>query len=128
MTRPVVRLPENLREEIVAHCLSELPNEGCGLLAMDDDEITKVYPTLNEDRSPVAYTIPPQAHFDALADAESRGWQLGGAFHSHPSGPARMSPTDLTKAMDRDWVYLVVGLDGGVQIGCWRDGDTIDLA
>lgn len=98
-------------------------------MAIDGDEVTKIYPTANDDGSPVAYTIPPYQHFDALEDAESRGWVLGGAFHSHPTGPARMSATDLSKAMERDWVYLVVGLDGErAEIGAWRDGEPIELA
>lgn len=129
MTRAAVRLPEHLRAEIVAHCLSELPNEGCGLLALDRDVVTKIYPTANEDASPVAYTIAPRQHFDALEDAEAHGWILGGAFHSHPTGPGRMSATDLAKALERDWIYLVVGLDGGdVELGAWRDGRPIELA
>lgn len=128
MTRPLIRLPGPLRAEIVAHCLSELPNEGCGLLAMDGDAVTRVYATDNEDRSPVAYTVPAGQHFEALLDAESRGWTLGGAFHSHPSGPARMSATDLARALERDWVYVVVGLVDGVEMSAWRDGEIVELA
>ena len=79
---------------------------------MDGDRVVKVYPTTNADASPSSYTIPPQEHFDALTDAESHGWQIGGVFHSHPHGPARMSSTDVAKALEPDWVYLVVGLSG----------------
>lgn len=128
MANPVLHLPQHLRAVIVAHCRAALPNEGCGLLALDGDAVVEVYPTDNEDRSPVAYTVPPRQHFDALGDAESHGWSLGGAFHSHPGGPARMSATDLAKALERDWVYLVVGLGSGtVDIGAWRDGVTLEL-
>lgn len=111
MTAPVV-LSEELRRQIFDHCLAALPNEGCGLLAMDANRVTKVYPTGNEDASPISYTVPPQEHFDALIDAEERGWTLGGVFHSHPRGPAGMSQTDLTRALEPDWVYLVVDLGG----------------
>ncbi|MGD2101223.1 MAG: M67 family metallopeptidase, partial [Acidimicrobiia bacterium] len=113
MTRPAASLPEDLRRQIVEHCQSELPNEGCGLLAMDGDEVVALYPTANADRSPTSYTIPPQEHFDALVDAESRGWRIGGVFHSHPNGPAEMSSVDLERALDPKWVYVVVGLAGG---------------
>lgn len=113
---------------MVAHCRVELPNEGCGLLALDGDTVVKVYPTANQERSPVAYTIPPREHFDALEDAESHGWSLAGAFHSHPTGPARMSATDLSRALERDWVYVVVGLGQGVELSAWRDGTTLELA
>lgn len=110
MTRPVAYLPDDLRSKLIDHCVSELPNEGCGLLAMDGDRVVGVYPTSNADASPTAYTIPPQEHFDALTDAESRGWRIGGVFHSHPHGPAEMSTTDLERALEPDWLYLVVGL------------------
>lgn len=97
---------------MVDHCISELPNEACGLLALDEGQVVKIYPTANQDRSPHSYTIPPQEHYDALADAESRGWEIGGVFHSHPDGPAEMSPVDRAKALDPTWVYVVVGLGG----------------
>lgn len=112
MTRPVAHLPDHLREQIIAHCVAALPNEGCGLLAMDGDRVVKVYPTGNTDSSPSSYTIPPQEHFDALSDAEARGWRIGGVFHSHPRGPARMSATDIARALEPDWIYVVVGLGG----------------
>lgn len=97
---------------MIDHCLAELPNEGCGLLAVDGDRVVAVYPTANADQSPTSYTIPPQEHHDALVDAESRGWELGGVFHSHPIGPAEMSSVDREKALEPDWVYVVVGLRG----------------
>lgn len=112
MTRPVASLPDVVRAEIIEHCLAELPNEGCGLLAVSDGAVTKIYPTTNQDASPTSYTIPPQQHYDALVDAETRGWEIGGVFHSHPHGPATMSTTDLMRALEPDWIYVVVGLGG----------------
>jgi proteasome lid subunit RPN8/RPN11 len=109
-----VSLADDLRRQIVDHCISELPNEGCGLLAVDGDRVVKVYPTQNGDASPRSYTIPPQEHYDALVDAEANGWVIGGVFHSHPDGPAEMSAVDLARALDPDWVYVVVGLGGEV--------------
>ncbi len=110
MTPAAASLPDDLRGQIIDHCLAELPNEGCGLLAMDGDEVVAVYPTSNADASPHSYTVPPAEHYRALVDAESNGWRLGGVFHSHPSGPARMSSVDLERALEPEWVYVVVGL------------------
>lgn len=112
MTRPAVRLPDHLRQEIIDHCLSELPNEGCGLIAMDGDEVVAVYPTGNDDGSSTGFTVPPEEHFAALTDAESNGWKLGGVFHSHPNGPAEPSMADIQSALDPEWLYLIVGLSG----------------
>lgn len=110
MTRPAASLPDDLRRQIVDHCIAELPNEGCGLLAVDQGQVVRVYPTRNEDASPHSYTIPPQEHYDALVDAEGNGWEIGGVFHSHPHGPAEMSSVDRAKALDPEWLHVVVGM------------------
>jgi [CysO sulfur-carrier protein]-S-L-cysteine hydrolase len=115
-------LPEELKHEILEHCLAALPNEGCGLLALDGDRVMKVYPTGNDDASPSSYTIPPREHFEAVMDAESRGWEISGSFHSHPSGPARMSATDLERALSPGWIYVVVGLGDFTAMSIWLAG------
>jgi len=116
------------RHQILDHCRSALPNEACGMLAIDGDRIARVYPTENADRSPVSYTIPPEQHFAALTDAESNGWRLAGVFHSHPSGPPAMSVTDLAKVTDPEWLYLVVSLDGAEpRLVGWRNGATVEV-
>lgn len=96
------------------------------MLAMDGDRIVKVYPTGNEDVSPVSYTIPPQEHYDALIDAESHGWRIGGVFHSHPRGPAGMSVTDLSRVADSGWLYVVVSLEGAEPtLTGWSEGAVV---
>ncbi|MGH8928278.1 MAG: M67 family metallopeptidase, partial [Acidimicrobiia bacterium] len=67
-----------------------------------------VYPLTNAQHSPTAYTIDPKEHFHAWRHAESRGWELIGAFHSHPGGPPLPSATDLALAAEPDWAYLIV--------------------
>lgn len=121
-------LADEYRRQIVDHCLATLPNEGCGLLGMDGDRVMRVYPTGNDEPSPISYTIPPRDHYEALIDAESKGWEIGGVFHSHPRGPAGMSATDLTKVTDPAWLYLVVSLAGSdpVMVG-WRNGKEVSL-
>ena len=119
MTTRVVRLTDQHRRQIVEHCEAWQPNEGCGLIAMDGDTVTAVFPTDNELASPTGFTIPPQQHLDALLDAEASGWRLGGVFHSHPNGPPVPSEIDIYAALDPEWIYLVVGLAGGVQIRAW---------
>lgn len=109
MTRPAAFLPDDLRLEIIEHCRGELPNEGCGLVAVRDGVVVRVYPTGNVDRSPVSYTVPPEEYLAAIMDAEQNGWDIGGVFHSHPKGPAQMSATDLDRALEPGWTYFVVG-------------------
>lgn len=76
-----------------------------------------VYPLTNADHSPTAYTVAPEEHFGALMHAERNGWELIGAFHSHPRGPDELSATDLALASEPGWFYLVVTAEG---VGAFR--------
>lgn len=125
-----LNLPDHLREQILGHCVGALPDEGCGLYAISGDLITEVYPTDNADKSPTGYTIPHSEHFNALIRAESRGWRLGGSFHSHPGSEALPSERDLEGALDPEWVYLIVGFKGSPALRAWeiRDGAPAEVA
>lgn len=124
-----VTLADRLRDVIVDHCLAAAPHEACGLLAMDGGRVVGVYPTDNQDASSSSYTIPPRQLYEAVMDAESRGWEVGGVFHSHPAGPPAMSGTDLARITDPVWLYLVVSLAGPepVLVG-WRDGSEVEVS
>jgi proteasome lid subunit RPN8/RPN11 len=106
-----MELPAEIRRMMVGHSLVCHPEEACGLLAADESgRLRRVYCLTNADRSPVTYTLEPQEHLQALRDAEGRGWHLAGVFHSHPEGRAHPSPTDVARALEPDWLYVVVGL------------------
>ena len=102
-------LPPAMARQLLEHCTAELPNEACGLVAGDESGIKRIYCLGNADASPVSFTIDPAGHFGALQDAERNGWDLIGAFHSHVDGPAYPSATDVERAAEPDWVWLVGG-------------------
>ena len=107
-----MEMPAEIRRAMVAHALFCLPDEACGLLAADSSgRLCMVYCLSNAAPSPAAFTLDPGEHFRALRHAESRGWHLAGVFHSHPGGAARPSPTDVSQALEPDWIYVVVGLE-----------------
>ena len=105
-------LPAAAAEAIRAHAAFSLPNECCGLLAGllagRDAVVRFVYPLTNSNPSPTSFTIDPTEHFHSWRHATANGWDLIGAFHSHPGGPDRPSRTDLALANEPDWVYLIV--------------------
>lgn len=106
-----VTIPAAIREAMIAHARACHPEEACGLLAVDAaGRLVFCYPTTNVLHSPTNYTIDPVEHFRALRHAEARGWELGGAFHSHPHTPAFPSATDVRLAAEPDWLYVLVGL------------------
>lgn len=101
-------LPAEAAAAIRAHEVFSLPDECCGLLAGEADVVRFVYPLTNAKPSPTSFTIDPTEHFHSWRHATSNGWDLIGAYHSHPHGPGRPSKTDVALANDPDWIYLIV--------------------
>ena len=109
---PVPRLPDQIRQAILAHADHCAPDECCGLLAMDPEgAIRFAYPLTNVHPSPVSYTIDPDEHIHALNHAEALGWEIGGVFHSHPGGTAAPSMVNVQMALEPDWMYLIASPD-----------------
>jgi proteasome lid subunit RPN8/RPN11 len=108
-----IDVPEQIYEAMLMHSQFVYPEEACGLLAADQDgHLRMAYCLTNAEHSESSYTIDPTEHFRALQHAESRGWDLTGAFHSHPHSEAFPSKTDRRLAAEPDWIYFIVGLDG----------------
>lgn len=106
---------------MVNHALMCHPEEACGLIAGDaSGAIRMVYPLTNAEASPVRYTIDAREHFGALRHAERNGWELVGAFHSHPTTEAYPSVTDIAKAAEPEWIYLIISLMGAPQLRAFR--------
>lgn len=109
-----LRLPSDLREEILVHLIREAPNEGVGLLAVDHRasvaEAVAFFPGENIDASPSRYTMHPRDVVAALDTIAARGWELGAIVHSHMKGPATPSRTDISEAHYPDTVMLIVSL------------------
>ena len=112
-TLSAVEVPATVYEAMIRHSESAAPSEACGLVAAGPDgRATMAYCLTNTDASPVAYTLDPSEHIRALHHAESKGWHLAAVFHSHPNGPAVPSATDVAKALEPEWLYVIVGLAG----------------
>jgi [CysO sulfur-carrier protein]-S-L-cysteine hydrolase len=108
----MLRLPASVYTQIVAHCLSGLPDEACGLIGGDlaTGAVDRCYPTRNLAASAKLYTVDPKQHLQADRDAESRGMAIMGVFHSHTHTDAYPSPTDVAQAPDPAWHYVLVSL------------------
>lgn len=108
----MLRLTTDVYRQMVAHCLDGLPEEACGLLAGPPStaEASVCYPTRNVEASARVYTVDPLAHLRADRDAESGGLEIIAVFHSHTHTEAYPSPTDVAKAPDPGWHYVIVSL------------------
>ena|ERR1700733_754472 len=105
-------LPQQVHDEMVAHCLVGLPDEACGLLGGDPaaNQAITCYPTRNLAASAKLYTVDPKDHLLADRDAEAAGHSIIGVFHSHTHTEAYPSPTDVAQAPDPSWHYVLVSL------------------
>jgi proteasome lid subunit RPN8/RPN11 len=108
----MLRLGATHYRELVGHALDGLPLEACALLAgpPGTGRIDKVYPCANAAASARLYTIEPRDHLRADRDAEDRGLEIVGVFHSHTHTDAWPSPTDVAQAPDPTWRYVIVSL------------------
>ncbi|MGH9027959.1 MAG: Mov34/MPN/PAD-1 family protein [Acidimicrobiia bacterium] len=135
-TSPTLRLSEEQYRRIVAHCYDGLPFEACGLLAgpvlagEPSGRVSGVYPASNADASARTYTVDSRDLIRAMRDAESRGEELVGVWHSHTHTDAYPSETDVRQAPEPGWIYLLVSLrDGAPQLRAYRirDGEVAEV-
>ena len=133
---PVVRLSLTQHERIVAHCYAGLPDEACGLLAgpvtgpltarKATGAVSDVYPAVNADASARTYTVDGRDYLRATRDAEARGDEIIGVWHSHTHTDPYPSPTDVRSAVDPMWVYVIVSLrDDAPMLRAYRIRDGV---
>ncbi len=108
----MLRLTTDVYREMIGHCFDGLPEEACGLLAGPpaSADASMCYPTRNVEASARVYTVDPLGHLKADRDAEDRGLEIIGVFHSHTHTEAYPSPTDVAQAPDPGWHYVIVSL------------------
>lgn len=107
----MLTLTSQHRDAIVAHCIRNLPNEGCGLLVGGaDGVITEVVVSENVANSAKVYEIAPKVLLRTFRAADDRGEVVAGCFHSHTHSDAYPSPTDIAQAPDPTWHYVLVSL------------------
>lgn len=105
-------ISSDLLSEMIEHVRSWYPMEGCGLLAMRDEQVTRVYPGTNIARSETFYEMDPREVIQAQKDIDERGERIGAIFHSHPSTQAWPSPTDRDLIFDPNVYMIIISLAG----------------
>jgi proteasome lid subunit RPN8/RPN11 len=101
---PVMRLTERQYAVIVGHCYDDYPDEACGLLTgrlvgtEPDGRITDAVPCTNVERSAVTYSVDGREQLRVMREAEARGDEIVGGWHSHTHTDAYPSPTDVRLA------------------------------
>jgi proteasome lid subunit RPN8/RPN11 len=103
----VVRIPESIYKEMVAHVSAGYPNETCGALGSKGDLVVKHYPTANAAEHPDDYSeISGEDRLRILyAIDEYDGAMI--YYHSHPKTEARPSTRDIDVARINGYLYLI---------------------
>ena len=104
-------------EKMIAHVDSHAPHEACGLLAGHDSKVESVLEVTNQAQSTVRYVMDPIEQLNAFEWIDSNGLDLIGIFHSHPTGPETVSPTDIAEAAYAV-VYVILARVDNAQ--AWR--------
>jgi proteasome lid subunit RPN8/RPN11 len=90
-----------------------LPDEACGLIGGKNGISKVVYGVTNELNSSVRFKMEAHEQVQALLKIEESGLDLLAIYHSHPSGPAQPSRTDIDEFAYPGVPYLIWHLQDG---------------
>jgi proteasome lid subunit RPN8/RPN11 len=104
-------IPASVLEDLLRHARDEAPRECCGLLSGHDSTVAACLALRNDSPTPERnYFAAPQDLFDAMRTIRNAGQSLLAIYHSHPSGAAHPSATDIAMAFYPELTYLVISL------------------
>ncbi len=117
----VLWLTPDQAKTIAAHARAEQPREACGLIAGKGERAIEIIAIPNVARDPQhTYYMDERSLAAALTSLDTRGLELIGLYHSHPTSNPIPSPTDIRQASYPDTPYLIVGLKSGQpQLAAW---------
>ncbi len=111
-------------QEMTAYVDAYAPLEACGLLAGRDSRVEKIFFVRNQAQSPVRYVMDPLEQLHALEWIDDHGMDLLGIFHSHPTGPETVSPTDIAEAAYAVTYVILARMDDEWRArGFWIEND-----
>jgi proteasome lid subunit RPN8/RPN11 len=115
-------IPPAVLQAIVRHARRERPRECCGFLVGARRRVAFAVGTRNVAPGHSRYRIDDRAHIALRRTLRrfSPPLEILGIYHSHPSGDARPSRTDIAEAFYPDWTYVIVGLGRAADVRAYR--------
>jgi len=106
----VLRISQQLYDEIVSHARRDHPDEACGVLAgpAGSDRPARFVPMLNAERSPTFYRFDSMEQFQVWKEMDARDEEPIVIYHSHTATEARPSRTDVSLASEPGAHYVLV--------------------
>ena len=126
----VLTLDPGLLDAVVSHLEGCLPEEGVGFLVGPTGRAARFVPAENSLHSRTEFAVAPQFLFNLFRDLRDRGEELVAICHSHPSGPAVPSASDIASNHYPESASFIVSFEGGEpEVRAFRtvDGAVVDL-
>lgn len=128
----ILVLPQIHKDALIGHAERNFPNESCALLFGNEKdgtfEVSDVFLAENQDDSPINFTISNEDLLKGYQEADARGLDVIGIFHSHPHSEARPSSTDR-KFMEVNPVAWLIFSNKLDQLNAYvLESDVVQLA
>jgi proteasome lid subunit RPN8/RPN11 len=106
----MIRIPQAIYDDMIAHAQEGFPLEVCGILGGTEDAVTVQYRMTNTDASNEHFMMEPKEQFSVVKDLRANALTMQAIYHSHPETPARPSEEDIKLALTPDVSYIIVSL------------------
>src|SRR6185369_204360 len=106
----MIRIPQAIHEDMIAHAQEGFPLKVCGILGGSGDTVSAFYRMTNTDASNEHFMMAPKEQFAVVKDLRAKGLAMLAIYHSHPETPARPSEEDIRLALTPDVSYLIISL------------------
>ena len=105
-------VPFSILQEMIAHCNSYLPFEGCGLLSGTGNQVRHLWPLHNEAESNKNFYVSKHYVEAAIKQAAQKNDRILAVFHSHPTTSALPSSYDLLQHADPEVHMVIISFKG----------------
>lgn len=106
----MIRIPQTIHDDIIAHAREGFPLEVCGILGGTGESISAIYRMTNTDASNEHFMMDPKEQFAVVKDLRAKGLAMLAIYHSHPETPARPSEEDIKLALTPEVSYVIISL------------------
>lgn len=123
-----IKLPRKLAQKLLALALADPSHEVCGLISAINHTPTYCYPINNIAEQPqTQFLLNSKQQIAALTHMREQQESFYGIYHSHPTGPAIPSQTDLQLTAYPGALHFIISLQtkGVLEMRCFKIMNTL---
>jgi len=107
----MIRIPQAVHEDMVAHAREGFPLEVCGILGGEGESVLTIYRMTNTDASNEHFMMEPREQFAVVKELRGKGLAMLAVYHSHPESPARPSEEDIRLALTPGVSHVIISME-----------------